>query len=106
MMKAIYRYTSSVLYDVVDDVSKILWTLNGRFSEHLEIQHCLAYVACRCDADFPWLFYPELSKALRSWCASHGVPNFSLAITEVDNRTCYINGYILLPIDTVSDVLG
>lgn len=97
-MDPIRLYKNGVLYDAKDDVMLLLRRVTSKFSEGtFDLGAHVSYIQCSYSGRaFPWLFYSELDKAVRMWCAEKGIPNTSLAATEVSEKVCFINRHILL----------
>ena len=100
-MDLIRTYKNGGLYDAQDDIMRLLRKVTSKFTEGtFEFESHVAYICCTYSGSaFPWLFYSELDKAVRLWCAEKGIPNTSLAATEVSNTVCFINRHIRLTKD-------
>lgn len=98
-MEVLATYSKQKLYDAKDDIKRIIQGVTVKFEDDaFKVLVHPTYLEVACSSkSFPWLFFSELNKAARLWCAKVESSEPLFAAVEISANVCYINRFILLP---------
>lgn len=95
-MTILVTYTDSILYDAGNDIAELIRSVSSKVEARTKISYHTSYIEVTCSGDFPWLFFSELDKAVRTWCAKNELPQVFGAVEMGSNRLLF-NRHILCP---------